>query len=144
MRVADLVEELAARRATGDVSIRAEPKYATVYSSLKRDARFEALGTGEFEIRTPSDAEVLQVVADSQLRHEFAGLKYLADHYGWHTKLAELIERGFLERYQVPNRRNREFPTSAVRIVTTSSDVRRLMAPDLLSRLEIRGSESVP
>ncbi len=142
MKVADLVEELVARQARGRVPGRAEPKYATVYSSLKRDARFVSVGAGEFEIRSPADEEVLRVVAQAQIEHEFAGLKFLADRHGWHMKLAELIERGMLEKYQVPNRKNPEFPTSALRVVTESPEVRALLATDLLGDLETLSDDS--
>jgi hypothetical protein len=110
-----------------------------VYSSLRRDTtRFKPAGAGEFEIVVPSDAEVLQVIAEAELEHEFAGLKFLVTRYGaaWQTKIQELLERGLLEKYQVDNPKNPEFRTSAIRIVRQAPEVRAVLLPETVRALE--------
>ncbi len=59
---------------------------------------------------------MLETVAEAQRDHKFAGLKYQADQHAWHSKLAELIDRGLLIRYQVANRNSADRAVSAVRV----------------------------
>jgi len=135
MKVAELVDELARRQGSGDLPGRSEATYATVYSSLRRDARFKSLGDGAFEIRAPSDEEVLRAVAEDQRDREFAGLKKIADQHGWHNKLAELIDRGLLIRYQVPNRNSGDRPVSALRVDPESPAALAVFDADMLRLL---------
>ena len=138
MRVADLVEELAARRSQG-LAGQAKSEYATVYRTLSRDRRFAKVGPGEFRAG-PSDAEVLEAIASLQLRfappEKFVGLNFLATDRGWRAQLTDLIERRMLVTYKVPNPNSVEHPTTAVRVSTDSPDARTLLGLDWIADLE--------
>lgn len=129
MRVAEIADELAALRGDDGTSV-SKSDYATVYSSLARDARFTKAAPGEFQLG-PTDEEVLREVADRQMRDQppgrFVGLNFLAEQRGWQAKLADLIKRGLLVTYQVANPKTPEHPVTAIRVNDAAPEVRRML-----------------